>query len=474
MDAIRTDLLVVGGGLAGCCAAIAAKRTAPDHEVWLVERYGFLGGMATAGLVYPMMRYSTRDPATRRVKRLVGGVFQEIMARMHERGYTARRAAHGLHSRFDPFLMRGVLDQLVEEAGVHLLFHGLVNAVEGDPAGDAGDAGGAGDAGDGINDGDGTGDEDGTDVVPAGRRVRAVVVQTKAGPVRVDAKLVIDATGDADVVFHAGGAYAMGRESDGLVQPATLNFRVGHLGLRAPGRRKITRLIRDEKTRGNPLTPRDDCLMFLGLRHRVRHFNQTRVAGYDFTDPLEMTAAEVEGRRQAERFIRFLRDRVPGYKKSTVVGMGAQLGVRESRRIRGDYELTADDLMGAVQFPDRVALGNYPIDIHDPKGSARTDLRHLPRGKFYSIPYRCLLPVRFDNVLVVGRPVSATHVAHSAIRVMPICSAIGHAGGVAAALALQAHAPPGDPPGSHGPPVPRAVPVGELQAELRRQGAVLE
>jgi len=181
-------------------------------------------------------------------------------------------------------------------------------------------------------------------------------------------------------------------------------------------------------------------------------------------DPFDITKAEIEGRAQAKRYIKFLRNKVRGYKHSTVVGLGTQLGIRESRRIVGDHVLTEQDLLDCIQFPDRIALGNYSIDIHDPKGTASTEIKHIPNGKWYSIPYSTLLPRSIGNMIVAGRPISTTHVAHSAIRIMPICSAIGHAAGVAAGLAMKEARPVSF----------KEIAAEEIQRVLRKQGAVLE
>jgi hypothetical protein len=429
---LNTDLLVVGGGLAGTIAAIAAKRCSPTLEVWLVERYGFLGGMATAGYVFPMMRYFTRDPLTLKTKRLTGGLFQELMDRMHQLGYTERFGE--FFSRFDPMMMRCVLDTMCLENNVNLLFHGLVNRVE-------------------IENGSNQ-----------SKSISKVIVQTKKGEVHFSPKWLVDATGDADIVFHAGGKWHMGREEDDLVQPGTLNFRMGNISLLEPVRSQISRKMKKEKANGNPLTPRNDCLMFTSNNAHERHFNQTRVICDDFTDPFLFTNAELEGRQQAERYIRFLRNNFYGYRHASVVGLGTQLGVRETRRILGEYELHENDLLNCVLFPDRIALGNYSIDIHDPKGTASTDIRRIPEGKYYSIPFRCLIPQGISNIIVAGRPISATHVAHSAIRIMPICASLGHAAGVAVGILHRTNSQKSI----------KEVDIECLQNELRNQKAVLE
>jgi hypothetical protein len=435
LDEIQTDLLVVGGGLAGCLAAIAVKRTNPEADVWLVEQYGFLGGMATTGYVYPFMGYSARVPKSKVRKRLTGGLFKELVDRMHTAGYTEKRAPSGdFFGRFDPMLLRCILDTMVLDAGVQVLFHGIVNVVET------------------------------TRISPENRKITEITVQTKRGPIKFTPRVVIDGSGDADVAFHAGAEYALGREKDHLTQPATLMFRIAHVGALAPIWGGMSKRIREEKRLGNSLTPRDDCLLFMGIDHRERHFNQTRVAGFDFTDPFDMTKAEIEGRTQAERFIRFLRSKVRGYHRSTVASIGTQLGIRETRRIIGEYILTEEDLVQCKQFPDRIALGNYPVDIHDPQGSATTAIRRIPDGKFYSIPYRSLVPKRMQNLLITGRPISATHEAHAAIRIMPICSSLGHAAGCAAGILLKEKESLAF----------KDINIENLQNILRAQGAILD
>ncbi|HME56148.1 MAG TPA: FAD-dependent oxidoreductase [Candidatus Lokiarchaeia archaeon] len=430
MKEINADVIIAGGGLAGTMAAIAAKRTHAEGHVLLVERYGFLGGMATAGFVFPYMQYQAKLLGGKR-KRLIGGLFQEMNERLAQEGFM-QDARKPFPARFDPAMMRCVLDEMVLDAGVDILFHGLINHV------------------------DTTTEQEKIDV-------RSVTIQTKAGSILASARYFIDATGDADLVFHAGGEWVMGREEDGLVQPATLNFRIGNISSIAESRGNIRKKTKAEKLAGNALTPRDDCLAFDAGHHQL-HFNQTRVHGFDFMDPFDITKAEIEGRAQAKRYIKFLRNKVRGYKHSTVVGLGTQLGIRESRRIVGDHVLTEQDLLDCIQFPDRIALGNYSIDIHDPKGTASTEIKHIPNGKWYSIPYSTLLPRSIGNMIVAGRPISTTHVAHSAIRIMPICSAIGHAAGVAAGLAMKEARPVSF----------KEIAAEEIQRVLRKQGAVLE
>ncbi|MHA1791144.1 MAG: FAD-dependent oxidoreductase [Promethearchaeota archaeon] len=427
------DLLVAGGGLAGCFSAIGARRTNPDISVLVVERLGFLGGMASAGYVFPFMRYFTSDPIKNKKKRLVGGLFKEMMDILYSKGYIPeRKRADGLYTRFDPMMIRYVLDEMVVKAGVKVLFHTLANKVK--YRSDAGE-----------------------------KFVNQVIVQTKMGEITFNTRCVVDATGDADIIYHSGGKVIVGRKSDGLVQPATLNFRIGNVKNIRASRGMISQKIKQEKKNGNKLTPRDDCLMFFAGDGQW-HFNQTRVSGFNFLDPFELSGAEIEGRKQAERFISFLRKKIVGFKKSTIVSMGTVLGIRETRRIAGEYTVSEDDLLSCKQFQDKIALGNYPIDIHDPKGGPKTDIRRIPKGKWYSIPFRALIPQGFNNVLVAGRPISTSHVAHSATRVMPTCAAIGHAAGVAMGLKL----------GKYKDLSMKDIPIETIQEELKKQGAILE
>ena len=205
LKTISTDLIVAGGGLSGVMAAIGAKRTNPNIDVWIIEKYGFLGGMATAGYVFPFMRYHAWDPAKRRFKRLSGGLFKEMLDIAHNKGYTEKRARHkDFYSRFDPIMLRCVLDEMVKKEGINILFHAIVNKVE-------------------------TAENNGQR-----KNIEYMVAQTKAGEIKFISKDVVDATGDADITYHSGCKTVKGRDEDGLVQPGTLNFRMGNLSLLAP------------------------------------------------------------------------------------------------------------------------------------------------------------------------------------------------------------------------------------------------
>jgi len=242
----------------------------------------------------------------------------------------------------------------------------------------------------------------------------------------------------------------------------TLHFRMARVDRsRTPSREEINRLYDGAKAAGRVQCPRENVLWFETTREDEIHFNTTRVVEVDGTNSLDLTKAEIESRRQAWQIAEFMRREVPGFEQAYVSVTGPQIGVRETRRVMGEYVLTEEDVLGARKFEDGVALASYPVDIHNPRG-AGTVLKHLPAGEWYSIPYRCLVPRGIDGLLVAGRPISATHEAHSSVRVQPTCYAMGQAAGIAAAIAAAGRIPP------------RAVDVQAVRAQIRTQGGILE
>ncbi|MGB9620617.1 MAG: FAD-dependent oxidoreductase, partial [Armatimonadota bacterium] len=229
---------------------------------------------------------------------------------------------------------------------------------------------------------------------------------------------------------------------------------------RMPPREEINRLYRAAQEQGRVVCPREDVLFFRTTREGEVHFNTTRVVRADGTRSEDLTRAEIESRRQVRQMVDFLRADVPGFEQAYLQLTGTQIGVRETRRIVGEYVLTAEDVLGARKFEDCVARGSYPIDIHDPAGGG-TVIKHLPPGESYDVPYRCLVPLGIGNLLVAGRPISSTHEAHSSLRVMPIACAVGEAAGTAAALCVRFGV------------APRALDTRRLQSTLIAQGANL-
>lgn len=447
--AARCDVLVVGSGPAGIGAALGAAWAGAD--VILTERFGFLGGNPTVALVNPLMSWhtQTRPPLSPDESRLlpqdhgpgdpiVAGALQVFVDNLLEAGGAlAPTEETGYTVPFDPEVYKGVAFETVDAAGVRVLVHAFASDIFGEPG-----------------------------------RPEGVVYESKSGPFVIAAKSIVDCTGDGDLAVKAGAPYEIGREGDHLVQPMTLMFRI--VGFDRPrfvdythehpgqwrGVHGLWDLIAEATEAGELNLPREDILFFATPHPGELSVNSTRVTGVFGTDPFDVARAEIEARRQMTEIMRFLRTRVPGFENAYVAQSGTHIGVRETRRVTGDYVLTADDVLGARKFDDAIARASYPVDIHNPTGRG-TVLKRLPMGEWYEVPLRCLLPQRVDNLLVAGRSISGTHEAHSSYRVTPTAMATGQAAGACAALAgAQGHAP-------------RRVPAPLVQGELRRQGAIV-
>jgi hypothetical protein len=230
----------------------------------------------------------------------------------------------------------------------------------------------------------------------------------------------------------------------------TLNFRIAGVSgepTRAQLRQELNEIFLAGRETGELDMPREDVGIFLTMRPDTFHFNTTRVVGRDGTSTVDMTAAELEGRRQAAALFDLFRSKSPRFKNAHLIKMGVQIGVRESRRVMGEYVLTVEDIFAARKFEDGIARSNYPVDIHNPTGEG-TVCHPVPPGEFYEIPYRCLVPRNVDNLLIGSRCISATHEAHASLRVMPVVAGIGEAAGVAAAWAVRDAVSPGEVSGS--------------------------
>lgn len=447
--AATTDVLVVGGGPSGLGAALGAA--AAGARVVLAERYGFLGGNATAALVMPLMSFHTQRAEFERQGAyelmptdhgpghpVIAGVLQQMLERLVAAGGAiAPSLQTGYVVPFDPEVFKLVALEMLHEAGVQSLFHAFASDVIG------------------------------------GRDVRGVVFETKSGPIVIHAQVVVDCTGDGDVAVRAGAPYEIGRDTDGLVQPMTLMFRMGEFERAAfatyveehpdqwRGVHGLWDLVRRAAEAGELNLAREDVLFFGTPHPREVSVNSTRVTRVLGIDVFDLTQAEFESRRQMSQLVAFFRRYVPGFEEAYCIQSGVQIGVRETRRIVGQYQLTADDVMNARKFEDGIARGSYPVDIHNPTGKG-TILRKLPEGEAYDIPLRCLQPLEVSNLLVAGRCISGTHEAHSSYRVMPIAMATGQAAGVSAALAAQQGQDPA------------TLPYELVQQELLRQGANLK
>lgn len=407
----KYDLIVAGGGITGVAAAVSAARE--GMKVLLVEKDGCLGGAMANMLVFPFMKHSM--PTDEGVKLLSDGIFTEMRRRKEQYD--------------DPSweCYKFVFDDMVTEAGVVVLFHATV-----------------------------------FDVHTHGRCIKSIRAVTKSGVLEFAAEFFIDCTGDGDVMALAGCDFQMGRESDGLCQPMTTCFRIGGVDKELYKQEKpaLMEKYKQLQAEGKIKNPREDILVFWGQGDGIMHLNTTRVVKHDPLDALQVTKAEMTARRQIWEMVCFLKEYSQSCKNLHIVSIASHIGVRESRKLRGVHILTTEEVKNCVDFPDTIALGNYMIDIHNPSG-AGTYRHHFEPGQFYRIPYRCLLPKEFDNLLVAGRCLSAQHEAHSAVRILPICACMGQAAGTAAAIAGKTGA------NTHTLDIPA------LRAKLQDKGAAL-
>lgn len=420
----RFDIVVVGAGSAGSTAAITAARL--GARTLLVDRLAFMGGTSTA-VLDTFYAFYTPGATPRRV---VGGLGWEVAERLMGEGAAFERPntyGAGTGVTYDPEALKLLWEELATEAGAELLLHAWATGVR-------------------VRDG----------------RVEAVRTWSKGGERWFGAAAVVDASGDADVSALAGAGYDDARTTPATQALSTL-FTVANVDLaRAAGvpKAELWALMREAAWSGDYRLPRLE-----GSWHRTPHpgvvtVHMTRVPGVDATDPVALTRAEVEGRRQVREYHRFLRDRVPGFELSVVVATSPAIGVRESRRVFGDYRLTREDVLAGRRFEDEVALCGAPIEDHGAGGDTRWD--YVAEGGAYGIPYRTLLPAGLEGLLVAGRCFSATHDAHASARSMATCMAMGQAAGTAAALAAGAGT------------TPRSLDPAILRERLARDAAILD
>jgi hypothetical protein len=418
------DVIVVGAGSAGSSAAISAARR--GARTLLVDRLPFLGGTSTA-VLDTFYAFFTPGKAAMRV---VGGLGWEVVGRMKALGVAFERPntyGAGTGVTYDQEVLKVTWERLAEEAGVEILLHTWATGVQ-------------------LHDG----------------RVGGVRLWNKGGESFVLGSVVVDASGDADLCAMAGVRYEDIRSTPNLQSLSTI-FRVANVDVKRAAslpKAELWAKMREASESGKYRLPRLE-----GSWHRTPHpgvvtVHMTRVPNVDATDPAALTRAEVEGRRQVQEYHRFLRDCVRGFEHSVLVATSPGIGVRESRRVIGDYVLTRDDVLGARRFADEIALCGAPIEDHVPGTDTRWT--YVPNGGVYGIPYRCLLPAGVEGMLVAGRCFSCSHDAHASARSMATCMAMGQAAGTAAALAAAAGA------------MPRSVEVAVLRERLAEDRALLD
>lgn len=454
------DVLVCGGGPAGIGAAVAAARQ--GASVMLVEQQGCLGGVATNTLVGVWLGSYSRDGAYP----VVGGIFNEIVKRLVEEGaaipaeedvppqfsLAERKTAldsgfHSLGSRhvgyapwhgravafeFEP--CKRICEELAQEAGVRIRYFTSF-------------------------------------VAPELKRdsLEGVYVCSKNGLEYIKAKVIVDATGDADVAFRCGCPTTKGRAEDGLMSPATLilvledvDSLAFELYCKQTGDVRLRKIVEELKNQGKWPFP-FEVIICCEMPHRGRFFiNALRLTGIDGTSADDLTKGMIEGRRQAKKLLEILQKRVPGFAKARLVQTSTVLGIRDTRRIIGKYIIKVKDIMKGRHYEDTVALSGYQWDMPDPKRPSLQKMEGIHIGLSYvEIPYRSLLPQKVKNLLVAGRCISCEWDALGPIRTMPVCFATGQAAGTAAALSL-----------TRGGDV-HIIDVDVLQETLVDQGAIL-
>lgn len=439
------DVCVVGAGSAGSTAAIAAART--GASTLLIDRLPFLGGTSTAVLD---TFYGFYTPGSR-TRKVVGGIGDGVVAALRELGPVVERPntyGAGIGVTYLAEHLKVAWEGLVTGTGARVLLHTLLQDAD-------------------VRDG----------------RVEALIVATRAGLARVRARVFVDASGDADLCAFAGFEFETAGEID-PAQTLTTTFRMVNVDMdrrRTVSKAQVHALMTEAAESGaydlprregsDHITPVEGMIATVMTRlDPTRREADGRIV--NATDPWFLTDAEIAGRRQALEYVRFLVDHVPGYERASLVALGTQIGVRETRRVYGDYRLTRDDVLSARSFDDGIGLCGAPIEDHH--GGTDTVWQYLPDGEAVGIPYRSLVVRDAANVLVAGRCFSATHDAHASVRSMAQCMAMGQAAGTAAAMSAGVAGTPAGRAGSLAASDPREIDVAALRDRLRRDGAILD
>lgn len=417
----KYDLVVVGGGFSGFCAAVSAARH--GLKVLLAEQSNCLGGAAANALVNPFMRYWTMED-NKRVY-LSKGMFGEIVDKLKSAEAMCEEGSCRHDTKFNEEYLKLLFNRMAIEAGVQLLYHAYLTGAK---------------------------VENGT--------VKSAVFATKSGMIDIEADYFVDATGDADLAAGCGCPTRLGRDGDHLCQPMTLSFRLGNVDMEKyfETKDKINPLYKEYQKKGKIKNIYECVLIFTTMIDGVLHFNSTRVVRKNPLDVFEVTEAEIDAREQVFELYHFLKEHFEAFKNAELLMTAMQIGVRESRMIDGDYVLTGKDIINCTKFEDAVAAANYDIDIHNPEGSG-TSHHYFEPGTYYTIPYRCLIPQKTENLLVVGRCISVDHEAQASCRIMPTCATVGQAAGTAISLAAK------------GKTNVRNIDIKKLQTVLKEDGA---
>lgn len=425
------DVIVAGGGTAGVVAGIAAARK--GAKTLIVEQFGFLGGTQSGALVGPLAPNYLANG-----RPLTEGIGQEIWDRLATMGFSEARKdgcydPAGDWPWFDTEMLKYLLDDMVREAGAEVLFHTFIS-----------------------------------DVILDGTALRGLIVENKTGRQALLAKVVVDATGDADVAFRAGVPCESGRKSDGLNQAVSLRFHLGNVdwerasaflrenglanvGLptvsyaEGGGGKDIAHIIRKAIEDGVCDAKTLRYFQFFAVPNRPGEisFNCPELRNLSPVDAADLSRIQMDGRVMIRKLMHFCRQCLPGFENCYLVCTAPLVGIRTSRRIVGEHVLTEQEVLECTKFPDAVARDNWPPDIHAPKEGEKLEFTpHLPVGEYCEIPYGCIVPKQIDNLLVAGRCISTTFEALAAIRIARCCQALGQSAGTAAALCTRSNTRP--------------------------------
>jgi hypothetical protein len=427
------DVVVLGGGPAGIAAATAAARL--GASTLIVERYGFLGGMGTAaGVTNFCGLFANRFG---KIERVVHGIADDFLRRIDELG--GLKAPHKVFGKicaqaYDTGAYKIAADAILLEAGAHLLFHALGVGV----------------------------------VMEGPNKISALLVETKSGRRAVYGKIFIDTSGDGDLSAWAGAKYEVGDAAGAVMYPSTM-FRINDVTRDAASNRAWTTfpaLMEAAERKTGQKFPRKTPIIRPQNNDIEWRANMTQIANPDGSaingiDAVQLSYGEVEGRRQISHAFTLIKQAVPAFANSYIVDIPPQMGIRETRRIIGDYILTEDDVLTCASFDDTIGVNGWPVEDHV-AGDIIFKWPDIPGSRgFNHLPYRMLLPIGFDNLMAAGRCASMTHGGQSAARVSGGCFVMGEAAGTAAAMAISGSANV------------RSVDIIELQAKLTAQGVFL-